>query len=159
MARSELKEEKTMEDKKEAEEIYREPVYTIGHAAEKLGVSVPTLRMYEHAGLVLPFRTKKNRRLYSRHDIRHLQVIIDLIRRNRLNLEGIKRLAASLPCWIITECPEDRYKFCEAYTDCDNPCWMIPEKKCIKSQSNCRTCKVYLSCPKNLKDLKSLHRN
>ena len=56
------------------EDPFYEPVYTIGHAAQKLGVAVPTLRMYEQAGLILPFRTETKRRLYSRHDLAHLQV-------------------------------------------------------------------------------------
>ena len=56
-----------------------EPVYTIGHAAKKLGVSVPTLRMYEQTGLIMSFRTETNRRLFSRHDLYHIQIIIDLI--------------------------------------------------------------------------------
>jgi predicted site-specific integrase-resolvase len=31
-----------------------EPIYTIGPAAQKLGISVPTLRLYEKEGLIIP---------------------------------------------------------------------------------------------------------
>jgi MerR family transcriptional regulator/heat shock protein HspR len=39
------------------------PVYTIGTAAELLGVHPRTLRLYEDSGLIRPAR-KNNRRLY-----------------------------------------------------------------------------------------------
>jgi hypothetical protein len=147
-----------MDSEWKSKEIIYEPVYTIGHAAEKLGVSVPTIRMYEQAGLILPFRTKKNRRLYSRHDISHLKIIIELLRKHRLNLEGIKRISASLPCWIINRCPQRRHKNCEAYVDCTIPCWVLLESNCSKADRDCRSCEVYLSYPKFLKDPKLVYK-
>jgi len=40
---------------------YTEPAFTIGIVAQKLGISVPTVRMYEKAGLIIPFRTTTER--------------------------------------------------------------------------------------------------
>ena len=133
-----------------------EPVYTIGHAAQKLGVSVPTLRMYEGAGLILPYRTSTNRRLYSRHDIAHIEIIIDLIRNHHLNIEAIRHLAALTPCWRIIDCPKEHYLKCAAYTEDSMPCWLLPETACGRSKDHCRTCEVYRACPKMLKDPKSM---
>lgn len=62
-------------------DFLKEPVYAIGLAAEKLGIAVTTLRMYEQAGLIIPFHTKTGRRLYSRNDISYIQIIIDLVRK------------------------------------------------------------------------------
>jgi MerR family transcriptional regulator/heat shock protein HspR len=141
------------------DETYYEPVYTIGHAAQKLGLAIPTLRMYEQAGLVLSYRTESNRRLYSRYDVWHIEQIINLIRKNGLNLEAIRRLAAVIPCWRIVKGPEIVCKNCRAYLDNLEPCWMIPETECKKFKKDCRSCDVYLSFPQRLQDLKSLYKN
>ena len=132
------------------EDAYREPVYTIGHAAEKLAVAVPTLRMYEQAGLILPYKTATKRRLYSRHDIDYLKIIIDLIRNQGLNLEAIKRLLALIPCWRIIHCPVKIRAKCPSYTEGKIPCWSMTENPCGKTKDQCKICQVYLSCPKIL---------
>ena len=132
------------------EDFLNEPVYTIGLAAEKLGVAVPTLRMYEQAGLIIPHRTKTQRRLYSRNDIKRLQVIIDLIRNQRLNMESIRVLCSLSPCWKIVDCPPEKRNKCEAYTGEGSPCWLIHEKECSRGVTDCRNCEVYLSCPKTM---------
>ncbi len=141
--------------KDHAEEFMNEPVYTIGHAAEKLGLAVPTLRMYEQAGLILPHRTKTNRRLYSRNDIHRLQTIIDMIRKQHLNIEAIKYICSLTPCWKIVNCSEEQHNNCPAYHDGAVPCWLLSDTSCSKSNHDCRECKVYLSCPATWKEPKS----
>ncbi len=136
------------------EELMNEPVYTIGHAAEKLGVAVPTLRMYENAGLIIPHRTKTNRRLYSRNDIKRLQVIIDLIRVRRLNIESIKYIISLTPCWQVINCPMEVREKCPAYLESSTPCWLQEDSCTYKSKDDCRTCEVYLSCPASLNNPK-----
>jgi len=138
------------------DDVLYEPVYTIGHAAKKLGVSVPTLRMYEQAGLIIPYRTETNRRLFSRHDIAHIEIIIDLIRNHHLNIEAIKRLVALTPCWRVINCPQKMRQKCRAYIEGMVPCWLLPETNCGQSKECCRTCEVYLSCPKILTEPISL---
>ena len=140
------------------DDLSSEPVYTIGHAARKLGVAVPTLRMYEHAGLIIPFRTPSNRRLYSSDDIARLQIIIELIRVHGLNLEAIKRIAALVPCWQIIDCPKEKYRDCPAYTQGSAPCWLLAELSCGRTRDHCRNCAVYLDCPKTLKDPRRLFK-
>jgi len=49
-----------------------EPVFTIGVAAKKLEIAVPTLRMYEKAGFIIPFRNETDRRLYSISDLKRI---------------------------------------------------------------------------------------
>ena len=134
-----------------------EPVYTIGHAAQKLNVAVPTLRMYEHSGLLLPHRTPTNRRFYSRHDVEQIKIIMDLIREQHPNIETIKHLAALIPCWEFSNCPIEIRKECSACYDSSKPCWLQPfTRKCGKSNDSCRTCEVYRSYPQILKNPKNL---
>lgn len=45
--------------------ISSEPIYTIGVASDKLGISVHSLRQYENEGLILTYKTKTGRRLFS----------------------------------------------------------------------------------------------
>jgi MerR family transcriptional regulator/heat shock protein HspR len=135
-------------------DFLNEPVYTIGHAAEKLGVAVPTLRMYEAAGLILPHRTKTQRRLYSRNDIKRLQVIIDMIRKQRLNIESIKYLCSLTPCWKMVDCEPEVRKTCPAYTESSTPCWLLDGACSKHGEIDCRNCAVYLACPKSLQNPK-----
>jgi len=48
------------------------PVFSISIAAQLLGISVHTLRMYEREGLIIPFKTRTNRRLFSENDIERI---------------------------------------------------------------------------------------
>ena len=57
------------------------PVYTIGTAAEILGVHPRTLRLYEDGGLLRPAR-KNNRRFYSANDLHWIACIRYLIHAN-----------------------------------------------------------------------------
>lgn len=55
------------------------PVYAISVAAELAGLAVPTLRLYEQHGLVLPSRTSGGTRRYSEHDIARIRRISELV--------------------------------------------------------------------------------
>jgi MerR family transcriptional regulator/heat shock protein HspR len=76
------------------------PLYTIGTAAEILGVHPRTLRLYEDAGLIRPAR-KNNRRFYSANDLRWISCLRYMIHEQGLNQEGLRRLLALIPCWYI----------------------------------------------------------
>lgn len=68
----------------------RRPVYSIGIAAQLLGVKPHTLRYYEQAGLVFPRRTAGNTRLYSEYDIELCQYIRHLIEDEGVNVAGVR---------------------------------------------------------------------
>ena len=68
------------------------PVYTIGIAAELVGVHPRTLRIYEEEGLVHPKRLNKKNRLYSQEEIARIRTICELIEKRGLNLAGIRTL-------------------------------------------------------------------
>ncbi len=121
-----------------------EPIFTIGVAAKKLNVAVPTLRMYEKAGLIIPYRNETGRRLYSFADLRRISYIKRLIKSEGLNLEGIRRLMSLLPCWELKPCIHALKEKCPAYNDCKTICWMFPDTACKNDNKSCRTCAVYL---------------
>ena len=65
------------------------PRYVIGVAAKLTGVSPHTLRSFEKRGLLSPFRTDGNMRLYSDADLELVHRILQL-RERGVNLAGIK---------------------------------------------------------------------
>jgi MerR family transcriptional regulator, heat shock protein HspR len=137
-----------------------EPIYTIGETARSLHLAIPTLRMYEQEGLLIPYRTTTNRRVYSHHDIEHMQVLIDLVRAHRLNLAALRRFASIIPCWEMNNCPKKIYQKCLAFSDNNFlPCWQLSVAQCRKNANNCRTCTVYLSMPELLKNPKKIIKN
>ncbi|MFQ5917705.1 MAG: MerR family transcriptional regulator [Candidatus Binatia bacterium] len=125
-----------------------EAVYTIGIAASRIGVSPETLRLYERKGLIIPYRTETARRLYSEKDLEWIACIRRQIREQKLNLAGIRRLLALIPCWEIKPCTVTKREQCPASRTTDRPCWNVEETEDRKSKDECRTCKVYLSAVK-----------
>ena len=91
-----------------------EPVYTIGVAARLLAVCPATLRIWERKGLVKPARLGKDR-FYSDCDLDRLRMIKDMIRKRRLNIEGVKSLLRMTPCWELKKCPEKKREKCMVY--------------------------------------------
>ncbi len=90
---------------------YREPLYTIGIVARKLGVSIPTLRIWEKKGLIKPARIGKNR-FYSQWDIDRLVRIKELLQKEHINIEGAKKIINALRCWEIKSCPPKTKNSC-----------------------------------------------
>ena len=133
---------------------YTEPAFTIGVVAQKLGISVPTVRMYEKAGLIIPFRTATERRLYSLADLARIRFFRKLIKEEGLNLESIRRLLAILPCWGLKPCTAEMREVCPANNNCKAICWMLPFTACQKNDISCRNCQVYLESYKDIENIK-----
>lgn len=132
----------------------KEPVFSIGITAQKIGVSPETWRLYEREGLVLPFKTKTRRRLYSQNDIEWITRIRRQIREQKLNIAGLKRLLALVPCWEIKPCTQEEMAHCPASTSQKQLCWEIEAVEKICQNTDYRTCRVYLNADQvsNLKD-------
>jgi MerR family transcriptional regulator/heat shock protein HspR len=108
-----------------------------------MGMAVPTLRLYEKEGLIVPLRTSTKRRLYSVNDLRIVETVQHLIHEHGLNFAGIRRLMAFLPCWKIRGCDPALYRACMVPSITDKPCWSNGEAVCRKSQEDCQVCPVY----------------
>lgn len=72
------------------------PLFTLSVAAEILGVHPRTLMIYEKEDLVVPSRTKTNRRRYSQRDIKRLQFIRYLTNKKGVNLAGVEAILSLL---------------------------------------------------------------
>lgn len=119
------------------------PLYTISTAARLLEISVHTLRMYEREGLIIPYKKKSNQRLYSQNDIERIECIRNAINKEKISIEGIKRIFSLVPCWSAVQCSlKDREK-CKAYNGHSKPCWMYNHKKNYCADKDCRECVVY----------------
>ncbi len=132
-----------------------EPIFTIGAIASKLNVAVQTVRLYEEEGLVLPFKTRTNRRMYSLHDLERLICIRQMITEHGLNLNGIRKIFSLLPCWRYKKGLDADCLNCPVYHKAIGPCWSIKEvgEKC--KTENCRECPVY-RLPVNCNSLKEI---
>jgi len=130
------------------------PLYTIGVAAELVGTSKQTLRLYENSGLIKPSRKNKNR-YYSKNDIKWIQCLRTLIHEKKFSIEGVKKLLEYGPCWELKEClPEIRDK-CSAYLPITKPCWELNKTICKNASSEvCENCFVFLSRKKKDERLK-----
>ena len=65
------------------------PLFTLSVTAEIMGVHPRTLMIYEAERLVVPARTKTNRRRFSQRDIKKLQFIRYLTNKKGVNLAGV----------------------------------------------------------------------
>ena len=119
------------------------PVYTIGTAAELLGVHPRTLRLYEDGGLLRPAR-KNNRRFYSTNDLQWIGCIRYLLHEKGLNQEGLRRLLALMPCWEIQGCSPEAKAGCASCSERGTPCWDLARKSGPNS-NRCFECAVYLT--------------
>lgn len=134
------------------------PLYTIGIAAKLTDTSVHTLRMYEDKGLILPHKTRTNRRVYSQTDIERIMCIRKHIVEDGLNIAGIKTILAMVPCWEFRPCTQSCRDSCDAYTSVSEPCWSASNKGKECQNIDCRTCDVYLLANK-CSDIKALYKD
>ena len=67
-----------------------EPRYVISVAARMLNTQSHTLRYYEKVGIVEPFRSRGNIRLYSERDIALLRRVKSLMEDMGVNLAGVE---------------------------------------------------------------------
>ncbi|MHC5036923.1 MAG: MerR family transcriptional regulator [Planctomycetota bacterium] len=125
------------------ESIRDDPVISIGTVAEKVGISVSAVRKYESEGLIIPHRTGSGRRLFSHEDVERVKYIQYLIQDLGMNIEGIRRMQALLPCWKVVKCTKKTRNQCKAYMDRSRPCWMIRGMPCAPQGNECRKCAVY----------------
>ena len=121
------------------------PKYTISNAASLLDISVHTIRMYEREGLIIPFKKGSGQRLYSDQDIERVKCIRNLIKKEKLNIQGIRKILSLIPCWAIVNCSDEDKKNCKAYSSFSKPCWMYNHKNNYCSDRECRECEVYYS--------------
>jgi len=120
-----------------------ETLYSIGEAADILGVSVPTLRLYEREGLILPIRKKSRHRLYAPSDLERIRCLRKSINEDKVGIAGMRRMLALIPCWKIHECTATDREACPGFNDDQTPCWNISKRPLGCGSPDCRSCVVY----------------
>jgi MerR family transcriptional regulator/heat shock protein HspR len=120
-----------------------ETIFPIRTAAKLLGISIHTLRMYEREGLIIPFKTSGNQRLYSYNDIERIVSIRKNIKESKISINGLRAITSMVPCFRIINCSQDDRKNCEAYHEGIKPCWTYKHKNNICENIDCRECDVY----------------
>ena len=69
---------------------YDEPCFVISVAAKILGLRTQTLRYYERIGLIEPYRSQGNQRVFSRRDIDRVKKLRTLVDDIGVNLAGVE---------------------------------------------------------------------
>lgn len=123
--------------------LKEKPIYPIRTAAEILGISVHTLRMYEREGLVLPHNSSGNQRAYSEKDIERIRCIRKAINESKISINGIKTIYSLIPCWDVVGCSEEDRKKCGAFQGHSQPCWTYNHPGTTCENRDCRDCDVY----------------
>lgn len=119
------------------------PMFSIGDVAERLGVSVQAIRLYEQRGLILVRKGPGGQREYSESDVERLECIRAAITEHKISIEGIRRLQSLVPCWQHVQCSERQRAQCPAYLKPTGGCWAHPDRNAPCRTADCRRCDVY----------------
>ncbi len=138
--------------------LKNQPIFAIGLASVRLGLSFSALRMYEEEGLLIPHRTSTGRRIYSLADLEWIDCIRKVIKERGLNIEGIREILSLIPCWEVYQCSMKARESCEGYLSSLKPCWSLKNKSCSRGPEDCRACDVYLKASMWLGDPKGFWR-
>jgi MerR family transcriptional regulator/heat shock protein HspR len=117
--------------------------YTIGEAADILQVSIPTIRMYEREGLIIPHRKNSRHRRFLPADIERIRCVRSMINKEKVSIAGIRNMLSLIPCWKVKNCPVAARAKCPAFTSTEKPCWMLSGKSWECRSADCRLCSVY----------------
>jgi MerR family transcriptional regulator/heat shock protein HspR len=111
--------------------------YSIGEAADVLGVSIPTLRLYEHQGLIIPLRRESGHRRYASDELERVRRIREAVHARRFTLDSLRDMFARFSHSNPHDCNS---------SDADQlPCWMHPAHTLLERSNRCRACEVYTS--------------
>ncbi len=114
------------------------PTYSIGEAADVLGISIPTLRLYEYHGLIIPLRRESGHRRYSQSELDRVRRIREVIHSREFTLETLRDHLASATHTPRPECvPNDGAS--------NLPCWMHPSHNARERSTRCRECETYIT--------------
>ena len=128
-----------------------EPWIKIGEVARFFDISVDLLRLYEREGLLIPLKSAKGTRYFTKQDYPWIATMLRLVREEGLNFAGIRHLLALLPCRELRGCTEPFKCNCNLTAGAAEPCWI--HKNCC-NPGDCYTCEVYRAAVKceNLKE-------
>lgn len=92
----------------------KKAIFTIGVAAQMLGIHPRTLRIYEQEQLIRPMR-KGKWRYFTMNDVKWVECLREMIHEHGISIAAIKKLLQYTPCWNIADCPYEKRKECTAF--------------------------------------------
>ena len=105
-------------------------VYPIAIAAQQVGLSARTLRIYEQEGLIRPARKPEgDQRLYSQQDLIWIRCISELIHGHSLTTVAIRRLLDLIPCWEVKRCPDEVAARCAPFLNIPDMAVRSPQRQ------------------------------
>lgn len=119
--------------------------YSIGEAADILGISIQSLRLYERLGLIVPLRRSSRHRRYTELDIERVRCLRRALDRTQVTLDSIVTLFSRLRCWEIMGCAAEKRENCPAFHNPGAPCWISSGKDWACRSEKCHDCPVYRS--------------
>ena len=131
-----------MDKTSSTQETHDQPLVKIGVVAQRLGISIRTIHMYEREGLFLSYKNKAGTRYFSERDVKWLISVRKLIK-SGISIAGIRRLLSLVPCWEIKGCEFTDKKGCKVIKEDGLPCWANQENLCGETLEECRKCSVY----------------
>jgi DNA-binding transcriptional MerR regulator len=130
-----------------------EPVFTIGIVAKLLDISPESIRLYDRENLIIPHRTKTDRRLFSKLDIEWMKYFRQFISKNTVTIKDIHYSISNFPCHELKHCSKSAKTQCSAYNNPDLICWSATSCPNRRPERNyCHECDVY----KNICEHKNL---
>lgn len=115
------------------------PLYTIGVAAELLGIHPETIRLWERSGAIqTPYR-RSGKRFYSENDLKRLRFIRKLVSEG-LTQRSILYYLRLYPCWKTPDCTGCLHS--STKTGSTKPCWQMKDGFCQVSglENPCLDC-------------------
>lgn len=119
--------------------------YSIGEAADILGISIQSLRLYERLGLIVPLRRSSRHRRYTESDIERVRCLRRALDRTQVTLDSIVTVFSRLRCWEIMGCTAEERENCPAFHNAEAPCWISSGKDWACRSEKCHDCPVYRS--------------
>ena len=117
-------------------------LYSIGEAADVLGFSIPSIRLYERLGLIVPIRRSSRHRRYSEADLARIRCIRSMLDHHRITIDVLVEALARIPCWELKGCAEEDRRSCGAQSN-GTPCWAASGKDWQCRSEFCHECVVY----------------
>ncbi|WP_130471001.1 MerR family transcriptional regulator [Candidatus Magnetaquicoccus inordinatus] len=114
----------------------------IGVVAQRLGISIRTIHMYEREGLFISRKNSAGTRYFTERDVEWLMEIRRMIKAG-IGIAGIRHLLSLIPCWEIKGCTFNGKGGCPVIVDHNSPCWANKSNICDSTLQECRQCDVY----------------
>lgn len=121
---------------------YDRPMVKIGVVAERLGISIRTIHMYEREGLFVAYKNAAGTRYFNERDVEWLIAVRKMIKAG-ISIAGIRRLLSLIPCWEIRNCDHSKKEGCPVILEDLTPCWANKDNRCSETNQECRDCAVY----------------